>query len=454
MTLWTLVLIGCGFGVTEAPAPDRPHVILVTLDTTRADALGSYGAAPETTPHLDALAASGTRFEWALSHVPSTLSSHASMLTGLDPHGHRVPRNGFPLDPSLPTLATVLQDAGYETRAVIAASVLDESMGLAAGFAHYDDDLQIDQTVRYEDRGDRVTERALAAVDGRAADRPLFLWVHYFDAHHPYEAPPAAAAAFVDPSHSPPWLDDEELEAGEAFRKGLASSEDMAWLRSTYQAEVHWQDQQIGRLLVGLGERGLLDEAIVAVAGDHGEMFGEEPLRPMGHSFDIDLAVTRVPLILARRGETSWTPRVVTQPVALSDLGPTLLAATGVQGKLGQGQDLGLLLRGEPLSPRPLFLEATRGRTPKSPNQWNNLAHERAVIDHGRLFIRGPYGPDKAYSLEAAQSPLALDAGDMQRLEHVLADWDRRAPPYREPVAENPLRAALEALGYIDGEED
>jgi arylsulfatase A-like enzyme len=454
VTLWILVLAACGFGETATPADGRSHVILVTLDTTRADALSSYGAAPGTTPHADALAASGVRFAWALSHVPSTLSSHASMLTGLDPHGHRVPRNGFPLDPDLPTLATALRDAGYDTRAVIAASVLDESMGLARGFAVYDDDLSIDQDIRYEDRGDRVTDRALAAVDARSTDRPLFLWVHYFDAHHPYEAPAEAAVGFVDPDHPAPWLADEELEAGTAFRKGLASAADMAWLRSTYQAEVHWQDQQVGRLLAGLGERGLLDDAVIAIAGDHGEMFGEEPARPMGHSFDVDLVVTRVPLVLARRGPSAWPAQVIDQPVALSDLGPTLLAAAGVQGKLGQGQDLGPLLRGDPLSPRPIFLEATRGRTVQDQNEWNNLENERGVVHQGQLFLRGPYGPDRAYGLDDAQTELQLDAGGMRRLERVLEDWDLRAPDYRQPVTDNPLRAALEALGYIDAEED
>jgi len=453
--LWTLVLAACSSRAPEPGTPPaQPTLVLITLDTTRADALSSYGATAGTTPSLDALAERGVRFDWALSHVPSTLSSHASMLTGLDPHQHGIPRNGFPLEPHHDTLAERLQAAGYETQAVVAASVLDATMGLDAGFSGYDDDLSIDQRVRYEDRGDRVTQRALAAVDTRRADRPLFLWVHYFDAHHPYEAPETSAALFVDPDHEPPWLADPELDAGEALRRGLASDQDLAWLRSTYQAEVHWQDQQVGTLLAGLEARGLLADAVVAVAGDHGEMFGEERERPMGHSFDVDLAITRVPLLLVRTGERAWTHRVVDQPVALSDLGPTLLAAVGIPGRLGHGQDLGPLLRGAPLKPQPVFLEATRGPRLSSQDRWNNLDNERGVVHQGQLYIRGFRSAARAYALDSAQTPLSLEPGVLKGLDGLIEDWDRKAPPGRLPVADNPLRAALEALGYLDGEED
>ncbi len=446
-----LLLTACG-GTPEPPPVTQPHVIVVTLDTTRADALGSYGAAADPTPVFDALAAEGTRFDWALSHVPSTLSSHASMFTGLDPHGHGVPRNGYPLDPAHDTLAERLQAVGYHTRAVIAASVLDASMGLDAGFDAYDDALSLHQRIRYEDRGDAVTARALASADARDPAKPLHLWVHYFDAHHPYEAPPDVAARFVPPDHTPPWLTSDELDAGAAFRAGLANDADMAWLRSTYQAEVAWQDHQLGRLLDGLRARGLLDNAVVAIAGDHGEMFGEEPRRPMGHSYDIDLVITRVPLLIWRPGREIGRGRVVSQAVALSDLGPTLLAAAEVPGRLGTGRDLGPLTRGEPLAPKPVFLEATRGRHPMDDDAWNNLANERGVVVRDQVFLRRSTGPDRAYQLDADQSPLTLDAEDMLALAQVLEDWDRRSPRRRPPIEDAPLRAALEALGYIDDE--
>ncbi len=429
-------------------------MILLTLDTTRADALGVYGARKGTTPHLDNLAETGVQFRWALSHVPSTLSSHASMFTGLDPHGHGVPRNGHALSPEHDTLARRLTASGYDTRAVIGASVLDHRLGLDAGFFLYDDTLlPVDQGIRHEDLADSVTNRALQAVDGRNPEAPLFLWVHYFDAHHPYEAPETSAGQFVDTSHVPPWREIEGLDAGKAFQQGLADSEDMAWLRTTYQAEVHWMDSQIGRLLEGLEARGLLEEAVIAVVGDHGEMFGEEPTRPMGHSFDIDLAVTRVPFLIAVRSLSDPTPRVINQPVKVSDLGPTLLAQAGLSGDLGEGQDLSPLMNGQTLAGSPIFLEATRGSRAPDGRNWNNLLHERGVLMNERLFIRSPLIPDRVHALDGAQTELVLDESEMRTFQRKLKAWDNQAPSYRPPIADPHLQAPLEALGYLDNED-
>jgi arylsulfatase A-like enzyme len=147
------------------------------------------------------------------------------------------------------------------------------------------------------------------------------------------------------------------------------------------------------------------------------------------------------------------TARTVAQPVKLSDVGPTILGLAGLPERLGNGQDLGPLLRGEALQARPIYLEATRGRRLHDTQDWNNLGNERGVVLKEQLFIRGPYGPDRAYALDPEQTVLVLDSRRMRALEKALESWDRGAPPHRPEDSNHPLRAALEALGYLDSQE-
>jgi arylsulfatase A-like enzyme len=195
-----LLLLACHGRPETAP---QPLVLLVSYDTTRADAVSAYGRISGTTPNTDALAANGVRFDWALAPAPTTLCSHAAVFTGRDTHGSGVVANGYPLDRDIPVLAERLAAAGWETLAVVASSALERSMGLDRGFRVYDDDLSVHSPPRYEDPAANVTRRALAAVDARDRDRPLFLFVHYFDAHGPWNsASPQIRARFVDPAYA------------------------------------------------------------------------------------------------------------------------------------------------------------------------------------------------------------------------------------------------------------
>ena len=189
-----------GAPVPAAPAI-RPNVLLITLDTTRADRLGSYGYAGASTPNLDRLAAAGVRFNRALSSAPLTLPAHASVMTGRHPYTHGVRNNGhFTLADDVPTLAASFEAAGYETAAFVSSFVLDRQFGLARGFMRYDDAL--DQappggftSLELERRGDRTVAAAsewLTSRSSRAATQPFFLWVHLYD-----RAPPLRAAVAV-----------------------------------------------------------------------------------------------------------------------------------------------------------------------------------------------------------------------------------------------------------------
>ena len=187
---------GCGERRAEAPAPER--ILLVTIDTLRADHVGCYGAERAATRTLDALAAAGVRFEAAVSPAPLTLPSHTSLMTALDPPGHGVRHNEvFRLPDAIPTLAERLREAGYATGAVVGSLVLDRRYGLARGFDFYDDQLS-DRLAGGagwpERRADRVVDAALALLD-RLGPR-FFLWVHFYDPHLAYDPPPASRAPF------------------------------------------------------------------------------------------------------------------------------------------------------------------------------------------------------------------------------------------------------------------
>ena len=453
--LATLLGVSCADDV--APVVTGPTIVLITLDTTRADAVGAWGGPAGVTPNLDALAARGARFAWAFSHAPTTLSSHASMFTGLDPHGHAVPRNGVPLFESHVTVAERLLSRGFETLAVLGSSALDRSTGVLQGFTAVDDTLSVDQGRRYEDIAPNVTARALRLVDRRDGGRPLFLWVHYFDAHSPYAPPAEVAQRFVPPNVTPtaPMEGDDTHEGfGERVRQGQGSAEEMAYWRGMYHGEVNVADAGMGALLDGLRARGLLNDAWIVVAADHGEMFYEVTDRPMGHGPDVDLPVTHVPLVITREGPGAPPPRVISEPVALSDLAPTLLGLAGHPERFGDGRDLTPATRGQPLVPRALFMEATRVPSLPRDGSWDNLSAERGVIWQDVMMFRTPWLPTEPPTLAriSTDGVVPLDDGSAALgLTGMLNAWDGRAPPGRaQETPEGAMRDALKALGYLE----
>jgi len=271
----------------------QPGLVLVTLDTTRADALGprrSGDSVSSVTSVLDALATSGVRYTNALTPSPLTLPAHASMMTGLIPPGHGVRNNGLSALPeAIPTLATVLSAKGYLTAAFIASRVLDRRFGLAHGFDVYDDQMTAEKLGEYgypERNAEAVTSAALAWLASAPSDRPFFLWVHYYDAHAPYHPPGIAASASVG---------------------------------QRYYGEVAFMDREIGRLLSALSLRSGND--VIAVAGDHGESLGEHG--EQGHGIFLYGSTLKVPLIIAGRGVPQG--KLIDQVVSIHQLPVTLL---------------------------------------------------------------------------------------------------------------------------------
>ncbi|REK09463.1 MAG: hypothetical protein DWQ37_18690 [Planctomycetota bacterium] len=289
-----LLIVGAGLvswpwrvAATKTP---RWNILLITLDTTRADRLGCYDSNHDT-PAIDAFSRSSVRFDRCYAPAPLTLPSHCSLMTGLTPPRHGVHQNGPDrLDSEFQTLAEVLRENGYETAAVVGAFVLDRKFGLSAGFDHYDDQMPEEtSSVRYaERRAHEVTDAALQWLK-QPRNSPFFLWVHYFDAHAPYDSPQ------YDPAFA---------------------------TRRPYDAEIHYVDRQVGRLLAALPAS---DEAptLVILTADHGEGLGQHGEDTHGlFSYDQTL---RVPL-LVRLPDGRHAGQSIDAPVALVDVMPSLLA--------------------------------------------------------------------------------------------------------------------------------
>jgi arylsulfatase A-like enzyme len=453
-----LFALGLAVGCDAGPGwhPDAETVILLTSwDTTRADAIGAYGNVRARTPNADALAARGVRFEWALTQAPSTLNAHTSLFTGLDPHRHAVVRNGYPLEGNLPLLAERFAAAGWDTIAVIGGTVLDDSLGLARGFRIYDD-VPTQERI-YEHDAKRVTDRALAAIEKRDPARPLFLFVHYYDAHTPWNnAPPALQRELLGDYQGP--VDGrpqtitrmaQVIEAGQRLdpRDALAA-------RALYLAEVAWVDENVGRLLVGLQDT--FTERLVALVADHGEALDDAYVRPYGHGEDVDLVAIRIPFVL-------WgTPAfhlpggaLIHRQVRLMDVGTTLAGMVGLDS-VGDGEDLSRMWDGTDLVDEsafpapPSFAEATKPAELERTTGWNNLPFERGVARDGHLWIEAPLH-DRApqlYALAPGQPP-STDSALSTALHDLLVAWDANTPPFR-PNALSPAQVeALRALGYV-----
>lgn len=280
--------------VAACSRDERPNVVLVTLDTTRADRLGAMGHTAARTPVLDALAARGVVFDRAYASVPLTLPSHATMLTGLEPYRHHLHDNGRrPLAADVPTVAERLAASGYDTAAFVAAFVLDSTFGLDRGFARYDDDIAPQRDPLRQEvprrRADEITDHALDWL--RAPRRgPFLLWVHYYDVHAPRRPPPPYDA-----------------------------------IPDAYDGALAWVDAEMGRLLAGVaastGER----PTLTIVTSDHGEALGEHD--ELTHGMLVYDATLHVPLVVAGPGFPAGTRS--SAYAATADVAPTILAAAG-----------------------------------------------------------------------------------------------------------------------------
>jgi arylsulfatase A-like enzyme len=458
LVLGLAALLGPSCG--RPPPGDAPLILLISLDTTRADALGCT-AAPDAVgvaPRLAGLAGEGVCFSRAWSSSSTTLAAHATVMTGLDSHGHGVVRNGAPVSPGVERLAERLGAAGWHAAAAVGSYALQRGMGLEQGFAAYEDHGGWRGLFGlYEVSADQVTDSALALLDARPAGAPTLLFAHYYDVHMPWNSAPDELQARFVPAGNPLRGDREGVGyLTRETKAGRLRPEDRAAARGLYLAELAWVDQQVGRLLDGLAARGLDDDLLVIVFADHGETFDEEPARPWGHGPDVDEPIIHVPLIIAGRGAfalPAGAPAVDGEQARLADLGTTALRlALGPGAPLGGGVDLSAPWRGEAVARPPSFAEATKPIERTRDDAWPNLPLERAVVTEGLLLTRAPYlgTPDALFEAAPGQAPVVDQPDRAAALGALLTAWDAAAPGPKAVELNEETRSALEALGYLD----
>jgi choline-sulfatase len=458
----SLAALGCA-AEPERTATAR-HLVVVSLDTTRADYLGAYGNPWVSTPRIDALARESVVFDALKVAAPTTLASHVSLFTGAYPLHHGTPRNGFTVHPDNVMLAEILRDAGFHTAGFVASFALESRFGFAQGFAHYDEtfdrlvgDAGADQNQR---RADAVTDAAIAYLDALDSGRGvpnLFLFVHYFDPHAPYDAPsPWNARYGPEAERDAPPPDD--IGALPGFPP--PDPERVRALRRSYAAEISFTDHHVGRLLDALRERGLLDESVVLLTSDHGENLGEHDGRfDHGfHTFETTMrGVAMVRLPGARLGGGH-----ITRVASSVDLLPTLLAQLGLRAPEGlDGVAIDLeAANSRPETPR--FGEASKPweRVETDP-RWRNARKARCVWDGDLKLMRIPYvGVEALFDL--ARDPREQDdlllhptpdqTAQARRLRALLDAWTESAHPLpsdfdRSQREESARR--LRALGYL-----
>lgn len=430
LAVLALATAGCGdASPTSAPATTRTaarHLVVVTIDTLRADRLGAYGSSTVPTPHFDRLAREGARALDATTHVPITRPSHTSLFTARYPSEHGVRDNiARPLAADVPTLAELLHGQGFSTAAFVSSVVLAKQSGLNRGFDTYDDRFDTDtRDVTFLDAVQRRGDATIGAVerwlDGRSPEaqaKRTALWVHLYDPHDPYEPPEPFASQF----------------------RGRE-----------YDGEVAWTDTLLGRLRATLEAHHLWDDALVVVTADHGEALGEHG--ETGHGFFIYETTLKVPLVLRGPGVPPGT--TIGGPVRLVDVAPTALALLGLPAfpapVVGRALQASLGAGAAPVTGT-TYAESL---TPLLHYQWSDL---RVWRDGAWKYILAPRpelydlaaDPGETTDLSTAQPATARKL--RAALEAVLRAEREKATAQGDVTAEIPaeMLQKLGALGYV-----
>ena len=430
----------------------RPNVILLSIDTLRADHLGCYGYGRDTSPQIDAFSREAVLFEETIAAAPSTLASHASIFTSLvvPHHGASFARRAA-LSPQQVTLTEILHEHGYETVSWNGGGQIDQMWGLDQGFESYI--TLVEATVTNEgasagvgrvDHLDEKVDAALRWLDDRDGERPFFLFLHTYEVHHPYTPDPVLRADF---GRFPTLLDDAVTVLDlQRFNSGMWMLEeaDLEHIVASYDAEVRSTDRAFGRLLDGLRERGLYDGSLIVVTSDHGEEFGEHE-RVGWHSHSLYDELLRVPLLVRLpRGEHGGTR--VSGQVAGIDVAPTILSVLDIgRPPIFQGQ--GLLGRvGVGTAPPPERFVLSARDTKKRPFHALRGAGWKWMRYRGLYDLRAD--PGETNDLRRVRTARQRKNAMRRRADRWLDARPRPAGVAVEPDKE--LSEQLRALGYID----
>lgn len=441
-----IAAVGCG------PAKP-PSIVLISVDTLRADALGAYGGLLPT-PSFDRLAREGVLFEKAFAPAPATAPSHATLFTGQQVQRHGVLRNGESLPEAATTLAEAFRTHGYETAGFVSSFVLDPRFGWGQGFAHFDATLPKQGSTMgkqqpypgafwaeqrfagFDRRATRTTEAAIEWLE--QAPEPFFLFVHYFDPHAPY-APPntfserSAAARFPLEGRAVAGLAPAQLER----------------LVQLYHGEVLYVDDALAALLDAVARRSH-DEALVVLTGDHGEGLGQHGW--MEHATQLYDEQIRVPLLVRWPGRVPAGRRIAT-PVGLEDIAPTLLELAGIEAPAPRdGRSLAAAIRdGAELPLRPLF--GTRSLLDEATG-WGHGVKLSVRTDRWK-YIFASEAPPELFDLDVDPGEqhdlLTAHADRAAELRGLLENHLAEVPRVHDsaPLSDE-TRRALQALGYLE----
>jgi arylsulfatase A-like enzyme len=429
---------------------DAPNVLLVTLDTVRADRFGAYGADVDTR-HFDRVAREGARFDRAVAVAPVTGPSHASMLMGAGPWDHGVLLNGVPL-PERPLLAEVLRAHGWRTGAFVSAYVLDGGLGFRRGFEVYDDSFS---TFRGVERllfprllamagragsPDEVLERRAADTvepalrwlrEGPAPSERWLLWVHLFDPHGPYAPPPPWDTHYYsgDPTDPANTSLARATNVAPYQRRRLEGITDLNWVLAQYAGEVSYADTQLGRLLDAVEARGETARTLVAVIGDHGEALGEHGAW-FNHGDDVHEESVRVPFALRLPGRVP-AGTVVDVPVEGSDLAPTLLSLAGIT------------------PPSTMTGRPALGAEPRTAARALCFDREANILDRRAGRIDAPRWRMAGATTHALHAVLRERSGELHAEAHAASGrpvGGSPATPAGAPVADDAVRVLLDSM--------
>ncbi len=446
--------------------PGAPNIVFISIDSLRADHLGAYGYHKPTSPSIDALAAQGVRFQWAISTTSWTLPAHAAMFTGLYDSAHGLVDNGLSLAPAQRTLAEVLKDNGYQTAGFFGGPYLHPTFGVGQGFETYESCMASLETSASEaevrqqsaqplppSHSDVTSPRTLAAATSWLAradrDRPFFLFVHWWDVHYDFLPPPELVELF-DPGYQGSITGANFME-NPAVRPGM-NPRDLQHLLALYDAEIRFTDQHIGKLVDALRACGEWENTLFVLTADHGEEFFEHGHK--GHQKSLFDEVVHVPLIMVWPGHIPPGTQVKDQ-VRSIDLMPTMLTAAGVTRRPRmQGRDLWPLVAGQELPFEPALLELL---VDKRQYRGVRTGGFKVVRVDPRLAAAGfdlLNNPTEALDRQILEPDPRVVSGakllveETERARRMLAELGAGA----EEIELDPaMRERLESLGYLGG---
>ncbi|MFQ5805547.1 MAG: sulfatase [Phycisphaerae bacterium] len=440
------------------------HVVVISLDTTRADHFGCYGNTWIRTPRIDALADEAVLFADYMTVVPTTLASHVSLFTGKYPHTHGVPRNGFVVHADNVMLAEILKEADFHTAGFLASFALDKRFNFAQGFDYFDQEFDILANGREIDQNQRraqaVTDAVIAYLDREGVPPNLFLFVHYFDSHMPYDPPPPYDTMYGEAKGAIKLGDHPALLGGYRPRQ-------LRQFLCRHAGEVSYMDQHVGRLLDDLKRRGILDQALLVVTSDHGENLGDEASHLFDHGWTTYQSVMHAVGVIRLPGAAHGGTRL-DLPVASIDILPTVLNYLELPTPTGvDGQVIDLTNPRQTTMSRTRFGEATKPWDEvETDPRWLNNRKARCVREGPFKYIYTSYrGSEELYDLSsdpherrnllASRTPeLARRAAGLRRKLDAWTATQKPLPSHFDRGQREETIRRLKALGYLSTDDD